>query len=257
MAQIMLECGLAPMLVALTTLVARRFGPRAGGMLSAFPAIVGPVLLVVALDHGRSFAAQAANGTLLGLVALSGFALAYGRAALRWSWPTCLTAGWAAAGATATVAGVLTRGADPTSSLAIAVLSLSVAYLALPRPRPAPALAVMKFGSLRMRMALTAVLVCALSIAAGVLGPLVGGMLAALPVLASVLSVFTHREADPQMLLSFLRGMLIGMGGFVAFCEVVALAIVHQGTAFAFAAATAAAVVAQGAAVYWPAASRA
>jgi hypothetical protein len=251
--QLVIELILAPALVAVATIAARRWGPHAGGLLSAFPAIVGPVLLVVALDHGRSFAAQAAGGTLLGLVALSGFALAYGRAAVRWSWQKCLAIGWAAAAVSASVVGVLARGAGSTTCLAVALLSLAVAYLGLPTPS-APAREPRMAGSLRLRMGLTAALVLSLSAAAGALGPVVGGMLAALPVLTSVLSVFTHREAGPQTLLVFLRGMLAGMAGFVAFCEVVGLAIVSQGTAIAFAAATAAAVIVQAATGYWPAA---
>jgi hypothetical protein len=94
-------------------------------------------------------------------------------------------------------------------------------------------------------MALTAVLVATLSAAAGVLGPLVGGMLAALPVLASVLAVLCHRDAGGEAAVVLLRGMLEGMAGFVAFCEVVALLIAHGSVAGALAAATAAALAVQ------------
>src|SRR6185295_4672754 len=85
-----LQLVVGPMLVGVATLVARRFGPHAGGLVSAFPAIVGPVLLVVALEHGAAFAADAAAGTLLGLVALSGFVLVYARTATRARWPASL-----------------------------------------------------------------------------------------------------------------------------------------------------------------------
>src|SRR3954469_24369532 len=100
MLNVVIEVVLAPALVGAATLAARRWGQRTGGLVSAFPAIVGPVLLVAALQHGATFAARTANGTLLGLVALAGFALVYGRrAAGRRGWPATLAVAWAAAGA--------------------------------------------------------------------------------------------------------------------------------------------------------------
>jgi hypothetical protein len=70
---------LAPLLVGAATLAARRWGPRVGGVVSAFPAIVGPVLVIDLLAHDAAFTARAAGGTLLGLVALSAFVAVYGR----------------------------------------------------------------------------------------------------------------------------------------------------------------------------------
>jgi hypothetical protein len=57
-----LQIVVGPLLVGAASLAARRFGPRAGGLVSAFPAIVGPVLLVSGLQHGAAFAAEAATG---------------------------------------------------------------------------------------------------------------------------------------------------------------------------------------------------
>src|SRR5690349_24548658 len=110
MARILIELLLAPALVAISTLVARRWGSRVGGVVSAFPAIVGPVLLILALAHGEAFAARAAEGTLLGLVSLAAFALAYGRLAREHGWRICAAGGWVAAALAALVAGVAVGG---------------------------------------------------------------------------------------------------------------------------------------------------
>ena len=91
------ELLIAPLLVGGSTLACRRWGERAGGLVSAFPAVVGPVLLVVALDRGAAFSARAANGTLLGLATLASFALAYSRTARHGRWGVSLVAGWACA----------------------------------------------------------------------------------------------------------------------------------------------------------------
>jgi hypothetical protein len=237
------EIVLAPLLVAAATLAARRWSVRLGGLVSAFPAIVGPVLLIGAREHGPAFAARSASGTLLGLVALSGFAVAYGRTARRAGWAASLAAGWAAAAAVALVAGAV--GAGLLVALAAAVSSLLLAHRALPAPAAGPAAARVPRWDLPVRMALTAILVAALAAAADRLGPVVGGILAALPVLASVLAVFTHEQRGAAALVDLLRGMLSGMAGFVAFCAIVGALVGPAGVAVAFALATLGAVAAQ------------
>ena len=244
----LLELVVAPALVGTATLAARRWGQGIGGLVSAFPAIVGPVLLIAAHEHGPTFAAREASGTLLGLVALSGFALAYGHTALRAGWRMSLAAGWATAAAIAVLLGSVEAG--PVVGLAAATLSLLVARRALPRsaaalagtPAPAPR------WDLALRMVLTAVLVVSLAAAASRLGPVVGGVLAALPALASILAVFTHEQHGAHALVVLLRGMLGGMAGFVVFCALVAVLADRAGVGATFTAAALAAVCLQGAA---------
>jgi hypothetical protein len=242
----MLELVVAPALVGASTLAARRWGQRIGGLVSAFPAIVGPVLLIAAHEHGTAFAARAANGTLLGLVALSGFAVAYGRTARHAEWRTSLVAGW---GAAATIAILLgTVDPDPLAALAAATLSLVVAYRLLPCGATGLQAAPAARWDLPLRMALTAVLVASLAGAASRLGPGVGGILAALPVLASVLAVFTHEQLGAAALAALLRGMLSGMAGFVIFWALVAALVDRAGVAATFAAAALVAAAVQAAA---------
>ena len=50
----LLELVVAPALVGAATLAARRWGEGIGGLVSAFPAIVGPVLLIAAHQHGSA-----------------------------------------------------------------------------------------------------------------------------------------------------------------------------------------------------------
>ena len=248
MGQTVLEIVIAPLLVAGATLVGRRWGAGVGGLVSAFPAVVGPVLLIIAQQRGDSAASRAASATLLGLVALSGFAVAYARAARGTRWLASLAAGWACAIAASATAGWSLAGAGLPAALAAAVLSIATAKAALPRsaaqshigpPQHRPR------GDIPMRMALTATLIVLLTVSSDMFGPVVGGMLAALPVLASVLAVFTHRVYGSGATIGLLGGMLTGMAGFVAFCAVIALLLVPAGTAVAFAVATVCAVAAQ------------
>jgi hypothetical protein len=239
----MLQFVVAPGLVGVSTLAARRWGPGLGGLVSAFPAIVGPVLLIAAHEHGTAFAALAASGTLLGLVALSGFAVAYGRTALHAGWPASLTAGWVAAAGIAVLLAAVDAG--PLTGLAAATLSLVVAYRSLPRGVAGLAAPPAPPWDLPLRMVLTALLVVSLAAAASTLGPVVGGMLAALPALASVLAVFTHEQEGAAAIAALLRGMLSGMAGFVVFCALVAALVDRAGIAATFTAAALAAVAVQ------------
>jgi F0F1-type ATP synthase assembly protein I len=254
MPRILIELIVAPALVAISTLVARRFGPRAGGVVSAFPAIVGPVLLILALGHGRVFAARAADGTLLGLVSLAAFALVYGRLARLRTWRVCALAGWLAAAVTALAAGAIAGGTGSPVGLVVASTALAMAWAALPATRLAPGTSrqARRRGEIPLRMASVALLVAVLAAAGGAVGALAGGMLAALPVLACVLAVFTHREHGGPPAIALLRGMLAGMAAFVLFCQVIALAVVPYGLAPAFAGATVVALAVQALAVYSP-----
>jgi hypothetical protein len=243
----LLELVLAPALVGAATLAARRWGEAIGGLVSAFPAIVGPVLLIAAHEHGSAFAAKTASGTLLGLVALSGFALAYGRTALRAGWRASLAAGWATAAAIAVLLGTVKAG--PLAGLVAATVSLLAARLALPRGTAIRATTPARppRWDLALRMVLTAVLVVSLTAAASRLGPVVGGVLAALPALASILAVFTHEQHGARAVVFLLRGMLSGMAGFVVFCAVVAALVDRAGVGATFTAAAVAAVCVQAA----------
>lgn len=247
MVDAVLELVVAPALVGAATLAARRWGQRVGGLVSAFPAIVGPVLLVTALQNGAAFTARAANGTLLGLIALAGFALAYGRTAPRAGWPASLVAGWGAAGVLGVAVGAVAAG--PPAGLVVAAVSLAAAHRLL-SGAPAGALPpepVVPRWDLPLRMVLTAALVVSLTAAASRLGPLVGGVLAALPVLASILAAFTHARYGAAAVIELLRGMLGGMAGFVCFCALVGALVEPAGIALAFAVASVAALAVQAA----------
>ena len=238
----------APALVAAATLAARRWGARLGGLVSAFPAIAFAVLLIDAHERGAEFAARAASATLLGLVTLSVFLVVFGRVAERAGPGRSLVAGWVAVGGVAVCIGGVELG--PAECLAIAAVSLAAAFVALPKtntqaPPPPP----LRY-ELPLRMAATAGLVAALSAAAAELGPHVGGILTALPVLASVLAVFTLAQHGAQALQDLLRGMVTGMAAFVVFCALVAALVQPAGTATAFAAAVLGALAAQATAAW-------
>jgi hypothetical protein len=234
---LVIQLVVGPLLVAVATLAGGRWGAGTGGVVSALPAIVGPVLLVAARRQGAPAAADVAAGTLAGLAALSAFALAYGRAAGRWSWPASLAVGWLCAAAVGAV--VSTAGTGLALGLVIAIGSLTVAYRGLPATGVTVGAPRQSHADLALRMGLTAALILGLGAAAEHLGPAPGGVLAALPVLASILAAFTHARSGGPAAAELLRGMLRGMAGFVVFCAVIGALVVPAGVAAAFALAVA------------------
>lgn len=243
MLQLVLVAVLAAALVGLSTLAGRRWGHEVAGLVGAFPLIVGPVLVLTATRQDAAAAAETAVATLLGLVTLSAFALAYGRSAARWPWPVSVALGWAAAAALAVLAGPIEAGL--LAALTAAMLSIALARAALPRRRKVELVTVLPRWELPARMALTTLLIVGLTTAGERFGPTVAGILAALPTLASVLAVFTHARFGRDALVSMLRGMLGGLAAFVIFCALIAQLIEPAGIAVAFLLATVAAMLAQ------------
>src|SRR4051794_15488487 len=235
---------LAPALVAATTLAARRWGALVGGVVGGFPAVVGPILIALNAQHGDAFAARAGAGALAGLISLTAFVVAYAWLARRAAWPLTLVGSWAIFAA----ATVVLDGVEPAPELALplVLVSFAAAYAALPRGPAAPRAEVFPRWDLTMRVVATAAFVLVLTGVSGALGPRLSGLLAAFPVLASVLSAFIHAQDGPAAVADFLRGLLAGLGGFAAFCFVVAELIPPAGPPAAFLAATLVALAVNG-----------
>jgi hypothetical protein len=237
---------LAPCFVIGASLVARRFGPRIGGLTAALPVVAGPILLAYALEHGRHFAATAAAGTLTGLVSLIAFVVVYGRLGQHVFWAWSMLAGWLAfACATAAFSAVsLPLGV----SLALAAAALAAGLAALPRPRGERRIpARPPSWDLPLRAACAVALVLTLTAIAGWLGPRVSGLLAPFPIIATVMATFTHAQRGTEQLLRMLRGLLSGFGAFALFCFSLALLLRHLSIAESFLASTSLALLAQGA----------
>ena len=95
MTLLILKATLTPFLIVVATLAARRWGSTVGGWVAGLPLTSGPVSVFLAVEQGPTFAANAACGTLLGLIAVAVFCVAYARSAKGSAWvgPTILGLG--------------------------------------------------------------------------------------------------------------------------------------------------------------------
>ena len=228
-----LKLFLVPSLIYAVTLAGRRWGPAVAGWLSAFPIVSGPILLAMSLEQGAGFAASAAEGPLLAVLAMIVFSLAYawasGRLGVAGAMPLALGA-WALA-----VSGLQALRLP----LPLAALAVVAALLAAPRlfPRtaaPGAAQAARRGGDLPWRMLAGAALVMSVSAAAAGMGPRLSGFFAMFPVMGTVLVGFTHVQSGRDSAVQLLRGTLLGYFAFAAFCLAIALLLRAQPVALSF-----------------------
>lgn len=244
MALFLVKVLIAPSFVVCASLAGRRFGSRIGGLIAGLPVVAGPILLVYALEHGSSFAANAAVGTLLGLVSLIAFGVIYARAANRASWGASLLAGWFAFALATVIFSAVTVSAGV--ALAVALAGLAIGLAVLPRPHPEPTEhGAMPGWDLPMRAGCALALVLSLTAIAGSLGPQLSGLLAPFPIIATVLAIFTHAQRGSDEVQRMLRWLLSGYGAFAFFCFTLAVTLRAHGVGAAFALATAVALLTQ------------
>lgn len=223
---------IVPAFIVLITLAARRWGPQVAGVMAGFPLVAGPILFFIDLEQGHAFAAVAATATVSAVTAAVAFGFAY-------AWTSRFHTWWLSL-LLALMTWFITAFAlaqwQPSLAIAL-IVTLSVLWLA---PRALPTAATVdaakptSYGELLARMAAGALLVGAVTTAAAALGSRWSGLLAMFPVLASVLSVFSHRSQGSAYVAHLLRGMVKGYYSFTAFCVTLALLLPEAGTVTAF-----------------------
>jgi hypothetical protein len=223
---------LVPMLLAAVTLTGRRFGPTVAGWLGSFPVVAGPVLLIVTLEHGAAFGAQAATAALAGIAPTMGFFVLYAASSQRFQWWLCLPLCWL--GWVALVWLVSGLPLELPIAAVAALVGLVVAPLLL-KPPPGPATRVVPHGfELPARMLVGAGLALAASALAAAFGAAVAGYTALFPLVGSVVTGFTHALHGRDPTVRFLAGMTRGMWSVGGFCLVLALALRDAGISAAF-----------------------
>ncbi|MEU1514501.1 hypothetical protein ABZ490_20460 [Streptomyces sp. NPDC005811] len=232
MESVLLRAALAPSLALLVSLVARRMGPRRGGQLLGAPTTTGPFLAVTWMNSGPATTASAARGSVGGLLVVACYSLAYARLApARRPAPTLLLALLCALAAA--VVGPASGTVWVSAGLTVSVVALGLLTwpdAASDGPAPGPA----RRWEIPTRMALSGAIVTAALVATAVIGPLAGGVLAALPVLLSVMGPSIHRTAGAGPAADLMRGALTSVAGTLGFLLVLSFAPLAYGPAVAF-----------------------
>jgi hypothetical protein len=206
---------LSPALIGTASAITRRWGPAAGGWFSALPLTSGPVVLVLALERGPRFAADACEGISLAIVALVAYVLVYCRASRQLGWPASAALACAAYMACLWPLGLVMVPLSVAFVFACAAVLGARAMLAHEPPQRVSGYA--PAWDIPLRMAIAAALVWLLAQLSGVVGARVSGLLAPFPVAVTIMSTFTHRHDGAVAARQFLRSLLTGLVSFAVF----------------------------------------
>jgi hypothetical protein len=235
---------LAPVLIALVSLAGRKWGPSVAGWLLGLPLNSGPILFFLLLEQGPRFTAEAARGSLLGILAWAAFCLTYAFCCMKMPWWWSTLAGWIAY-CVAAVA-LLPVKLSVTWAFVFVTAVLAGTLLSFPRaPQPdAPPGAPPR--DLWLRMLSASVMVVTLTGVAKALGPTRSGILSAFPAYTTILAVFSHRHG-PAQAVKTLKGVTAGLFTAATFFLALSTSLVHFSGARSFGLATAAALLVQAA----------
>jgi hypothetical protein len=234
---------LVPTFLALITFAGRRWGPAVAGWLAGLPVLTGPILFLLALENGAGFAAAAATVSLSAVFGAIAYILTYARMCAHASPALSLLSSFAVWCCAALLLGLLAL--TPVISLGIALATLLLAPKLFPRISAPMTITKLSRWELPLRMLAGAALTLAVTSLATAIGPAWSGVLAVFPVLAIVLSVFSHRASGPAFAATLLRAMIWGLYSFASFCLTLSLLLPQQGVAVSFLAAIAVAVAVQ------------
>jgi len=234
---------LVPGFLLLISLASARWGASVGGWLAGLPVVAGPILYILAVENGPTFAALAASASLSAVLASLSFSIAYAHAAPRVTWPIALLVSLSAWFMAAQL--LSHASCDLWVTGCIAFGALLVAPFLFPKQtteRPSRSMGRMEMS---LRMLCGACLTLAVSMAASHVGAQWSGLLSVFPVLGIVLAVFSHRNQGAQFSSSLLRSMAVGLYSFATFCLTLAIGLQRMPTPSAFLVATLASLIVQ------------
>lgn len=210
---------LAPLLIATATLIGRRWGHGVSGWISALPLTSAPVSFIFTLQYGPAFGAQAAIGTLAGLISVSAFCFVYCRLARWHQWYICLTLAIIAFFSSTALLNAFQLTLLPVYLGVIITLTLTLRFI--PKPKRETSALTPPRWDLPARMFTAVVFILIVTYAAEGLGPQLSGLITPFPIFATILAVFAHTQLGASASIQSLRGILTGLYAFATFFLVI------------------------------------
>jgi hypothetical protein len=234
MTLLLLKLTITPAVIALATIVARRFGAAFGGWLIGLPFTNGPAALFLTLEHGPAFTAHVARGFIAGISGEVAFVLTYVALVRRGGgWLPALAAGSIAYGAVGSVLASASDSAPLLLACALAALLLGLRLV----PQGAAVACPPAQWELPVRMVLATTLVVTVTAFASAVGPGLSGVATTFPLMSSLLAVCVHRANGPAAAIAVYRGLLAGLFALMGFAATLILVLsrLPLGAAFAVA----------------------
>ncbi|WP_019988115.1 hypothetical protein [Rudanella lutea] len=228
----LLKITLMPSIIALVTLVARRWGNRIGGLIGSMPWIAGPILFFFILEQGKAFGVQSIEGVLIGVLSLLGFCYTYTALSKRLPWFPTLLGAYVPYAATVLLFSYLRPGLWPCYLLILGGVFVTLRYF--PKPTTEPVKPRRLPFEIPIRMVVATVFVVLITHLAEVLGPTWSGILTPFPIMTSILAIFSHTLQGSNAAIHTLRGLVIGLFGFSTFLFLQAFLLPHFSVAVSF-----------------------
>lgn len=209
---------LVPLFIAIVTFAGQRWGHRVAGLLGGLPVVAGPIVILLSLEQGIEFGAQASLAAMAAVSCLLGFGIAYSWAGIYWRWPVALmlaTATWFALAMSLSFVFSLV-----SQQLLVALPCAIIALIATPFCLPKLHLTQTRQAAkshIVYRMLTATALVLGITGTAKLLGETWSGLLAVFPVIGLVLALFTHQSHGAGHVAQVFRGMVRGLYSFVGF----------------------------------------
>ena len=221
-------------IVALVLGVTRRLADRTVGILAGLPLTTLPALGWIAVDRGADLAARTAVASVFGCILVPVFAIAYERAARRWSAPRSLLAGVVAVAIATLFASRMPTALWPAIALFAMGSGVALHILRAPDPprrpiSPAPA----SVRSIAASAGVAGVVSTIAAMLAAGTSPQWAGLVAGLPTVGLVTVVSQHSGRGRESVGPFLRGYVISTSGKAAFGTVFAWFAVSMGSTLA------------------------
>jgi len=217
MGLLLLKLTVTPMLMAIVSLAAKKWGNLVAGILAGMPLTSAPILIYMAIEQGIPFAKQAANGSLNGLAAIVGTYISYHVASifLRPLFSSIISL---------TIYFVMSKFIFDINIEFLSIFAILVgncALLCATRGKLAPIEGVKSPLNLMARIVATTSLVVLVTGFADRLGAELSGALSPIPVIAWPLTVFAHIHGGRTEAVVIIRGNAISGFGILAFYLVV------------------------------------
>lgn len=232
MGPLLLKLLLTPALIAIATLVQRRWGHAVGGRLVGLPLTSAPMLLLFTLGDGPQFAVRASTAGLGGQLCVAAFCLGYARAALSHRWPLALSVGICCFAITALAQNLLSIPLPVQESLV--PLGLVTVLAAWPVVPAVDGLSGSPRWELPARMLVAVTFILLITESAALLGSQLAGLIAPFPVFAGLFAVFTHHSASAPAAVTVLRGVVTATFSASVFFLTVAMTLLELGTTWSF-----------------------
>lgn len=242
---LLLKIGLAPLLIVAASVAGHRWGNTIGGWVVGLPLVSAPVILLLAIERGSEFAAASAQGSLLGIVSLSAFSLAYAWLSLRkgLGWLPSMLLGWGVYFAATFVLGFAAVSITAAFIVVAAWVRLVTRVFPETHTSVAPKPGVFPWGDVAVRIVAAIGLIFAITEFAPALGPTLSGLLTPFPIYTSVMVTSIHRRQGAESASQFVRGAIVSSYTPALFWLIVGSTIVSWGVGLSYALAITASLV--------------